>query len=52
MSPNKSITRKVKSTKQSSRLAEAISNAEKVKAENPPGVPMPPEEDMSPAQYG
>ena len=39
-----------KSTKNKSTLAETISAAEKTK--NPPGVLMPPEEEMSPAQLG
>ncbi|MCL2404028.1 MAG: hypothetical protein FWC92_00635 [Defluviitaleaceae bacterium] len=52
MYPNKSLTHTSKSTKQSSTLTETVSNAEKSKTQNPPGVNMPPEEEMSPAQLG
>jgi len=52
MYPNDGHTHRSKSTKHNSKLAETISNAEKSKTKNPPGVSMPPEKEMSPAQLG
>jgi len=52
MYPNDNHTLKSKSTKHDSTLAETISAAEKSKTKNPPGVTMPPEKEMSPAQLG
>ena len=52
MYPNESNTHKSKNTKNNSKLAETISNAEKSKTKNPPGLTMPPEKEMSPAQLG
>jgi len=52
MSPNEGHATKSKGTKHNSTLAETIATAEKSKTKNPPGVTMPPEEEMSPAQLG
>ena len=52
MNPNEGYTPKNKNTKHDSKLAETISAAEKSKTKNPPGVTMPPEKEMSPAQLG
>jgi len=50
MLPNEGSTNK--STKHKSKFPEAQSNTEKNKAQNPPGVSMPPETEMSPPQLG
>jgi len=52
MNPNEGHTNKSKNTKHNSTLAETVSAAEKSKTKNPPGVSMPPEKEMSPAQLG
>jgi len=52
MYPNEGQTHKNKNAKHNSTLAEAISAAEESKTQNPPGVSMPLEKEMSPAQLG
>ena len=52
MYPNDNHTSKNKNPNHDSKLAETISAAEKSKTKNPPGVTMPPENEMSPAQLG
>jgi len=52
MSASAGLAKKSKKTKPSSKLAEAVSAAEKCKAENPPGVSTPTEKELSPAQFG
>jgi len=52
MCPNESNTHKNKNTKHNSAFAETALAAEKSKTKNPPGVTMPPEKEMSPAQLG
>jgi len=52
MHPHNNSSNKGKTHKHNSEIAEAISSAEKSKVKNPPGVEMPLEEEMSPAQLG
>ena len=52
MYSNESYTQKSKNTKSNSVLTETLLAAEKCKTQNPPGVSMPPEKEMSPAQLG
>jgi len=52
MNPNEDHNHNGKSTKHHSTLVETLLSAEKNKIKNPPGVSIPPEEEMSPPQLG